>query len=454
MSTSTTGTGARTGSRGTTRRTRRTLLAGTAALGAGVLAACATGTREAGVSLKVDQPVTVTMLLNGNLTGVVTDTMKKQYETLFRAANPNVTIDFQGSGSSGNEHLTKVIALSVAGTAPDLFYLSQSSDVPSLTAKNMIRALDDLIRADAKFKKEDWFEVHLGAWQFQNRQRGLPWQGGPLITYYNKELFAEAGVPAPTEATWTYDAWRDAGTKLRRVMSGGETPRWATDVGGQWIQWLYAFGADVLDKDLKKCALESKESLTALQLMADFIHRDQIALKPQDFGGKTHQQLFMEKRLAAIVMNRQNASAQGFIQPWVSVVQLPKGPAGRFSMGNIDGFGMAAETKSPAATWEAMKWRSGHELRLELFRSGNGGIPALKATANSPEYLNDKLPPEWNRMFIQSMNIVRLAPAIPQWPEINTTVAQAIDVIKRGEVAPPAAMKELAPRVNALLQSA
>jgi ABC-type glycerol-3-phosphate transport system substrate-binding protein len=420
--------------------------------GAGALAACGVGGGEPATSLRIDRPTTVTLLLNGNLTGTGTDVMRRNYETEFRSANPNVSIDFQASGSSGAEHVTKLLALTAAGTSPDAYYLSNSGDVPALAGKGVVRALDDLIRGDAAFKREDWFDVQLTAWQLERKQRGLPWQGGPLITYYNRDLLAEAGVPAPTEATWTFDAWREAGQKLRRTLVSGETPRWATDVGGQWLHWLYAFGGDVLDKDHKRSVLNSKESLAGLQLMADFIHRDQIAPRPQDFGGRTHAQLFMDKRLAIIIMNRQGASAQGFIQPWVGVTQLPKGPAGRFSQGNIDGFAVSASTPSPAGAWAVLKWRTGDSLRREFLRIGNGGIPALKATAESPEYLNDKLPPEWNRMFIQNMSIVRLPPPIPQWPEITATVAPGIDQIKRGDVSPAAAVSDLLPKVNALLQ--
>jgi multiple sugar transport system substrate-binding protein len=413
-------------------------------------AACG-GTQEAGVSLKVDKPTTVAYLLNGNNTGAVTDITKKLYETEFRAANPNVTIDFQGSGASGAEHIVKITALTAAGTQPDAFYLSNSGDMPALATKSVVRPLDDLIRADAKFKKDDWFEVHLGAWQYQKKQMGLPWQGGPLAFYYNKELLTEAGIPMPNEATWTFDAWRDAGNKLRRVMTVTDTPKWATDVGGQWLHWVYAFGGDVLDKENRKSILDAKEALAGLQLMADFIHRDQIALRLQDFGGKTHAQLFMEKRLAMIVMNRQGASAANFIQPWVALTQLPKGPAGRFSMGNIDGMAMGAQTKSPAATWEALKFRTGDSLRRELLKSGNGGIPALKTTANSQEYLNDKLPVEWNKMFTSTMNVVKLAPPIPEWSDVTAAAGMSVDQIKRGEVAPQTAMKDLVPRINAML---
>ncbi|MDQ3700611.1 MAG: hypothetical protein M3442_06790 [Chloroflexota bacterium] len=111
-------------------RTRRGVLGTLAtcfsATGGGALAACAGGSREGAISFSVAQPVTVTMLLNGNLTGTGTEIQKKHYDTVFRPAQPNVTIDFQGSGSSGVEHLTKVIALSVAGTAPDVYYASQT----------------------------------------------------------------------------------------------------------------------------------------------------------------------------------------------------------------------------------------------------------------------------------------------------------------------------------------
>jgi maltose-binding protein MalE len=92
-------------------------------------------------------------------------------------------------------------------------------------------------------------------------------------------------------------------------------------------------------------------------------------------------------------------------------------------------------------------------LRRELLRSGNGGIPALKTTANSQEYLNDKLPAEWNRMFTSTMSVVKLAPQIPQWSDITAEAGKTIDAIKRGDVTPQTAVKDLVPRINAMLTS-
>ncbi len=186
------------------RRSLLRALPATLSLGAaGALAASGVGRGEPATSLQIDRPTTVTLLLNGNLTGTGTEIMRRLYETEFRSTNPNVTIDFQASGSSGAEHVTKLLALTAAGTSPDGFYLSNSGDAPALVSKGVVRALDDLIRGDAGYKREDWFDVQLNAWQLDRKQRGLPWQGGPLITYYNRELLTEAGVPTPTEASWT-----------------------------------------------------------------------------------------------------------------------------------------------------------------------------------------------------------------------------------------------------------
>src|SRR6266511_4504320 len=100
----------------------------------------------------------------------------------------------------------------------------------------------------------------------------------------------------------------------------------------------------------------------------------------------------MNSRYAIILMNRQGTSTEGFIQPWVAVAPLPKGPAGRFSQSPFDGFGLGSGTKEPAAAWEVLKFRTGDALRRALHAQGQGGVPAIKATATSQEFLNEKLP--------------------------------------------------------------
>jgi len=300
------------------------LAAGTAAP-AGVLSACVTSPREAGPSLKVDHPVTVTMLTKGMFAGPGANIQRQMYETVFRPAQPNVSIDFEAAGVSGAEYIAKLVSLTVAGTPPDVLY-SGLADMPSLVAKSVNRPLDDLVKADTRFKPDDFFDVHWNAWKFQGKQRGLPWQGGPLVTYYNKNLFDAAGAAMPTDATWTWDAWRDAGNKLKRAMPAGDTPRWPTEVGN-WQPWIYDSGGDVLDKAMAKCRLDSQPALAGFQAMADFIHRDQIAPKPQDVTGQTNTQMFMNSTYAIILMNRQGASTAGFVQPWVAVALLRRPPA-------------------------------------------------------------------------------------------------------------------------------
>lgn len=435
--------------------TRRGVAVGTAAVAAaGGLAACTDLGGTAKAPLKIDHPVTVSVLVNGAFAGPSADIIRQQSERVFRAAQPNITIDFQGAGVDGADYLAKMIALTVAGTGPDIVY-SGLWAMPSMAAKNISRPIDDLVKADGSFKPGDFFDVHWNAWKFDGKQRAVPWQGGPLVSYYNKDLFAAAGAAVPTDASWTWDAWRDAGNKLKRTMAtgthGGDA-RWPTELGN-WQPWIYDSGGEILDKAMTKCLLDSPKALAGFQTMADFIHRDQIAPRPQDAAGQTNRQHFMNSRYAIIILNRQGSSAEGFIQPWVAVAPLPKGPAGRFSQSPFDGFGMGSGTKEPVAAWEVLKFRTGDALRRALHSQGWGGVPAIKATATSQEYLNEKLPPEWNKLFVDSMSIVRLPPPTPKWSDVEPLVTQVYEQIQRGDVAPAAAMKELVPRVNALLQA-
>jgi multiple sugar transport system substrate-binding protein len=415
-------------------------------------AACATSGGQA-VPLRIDRPVNVTLLVSGTFAGPGADAVREAYETYFKPEQPNVAVTFEAAGVTGTEYHAKLVTLAAAGTPPDVLYTGLA-DMPSLVAKQLMRPLDDLIKADRQFRPDDFFPVHWNAWRFQGKQQGLPWQGGPLVTYYSQNLFEAAGAPFPTEASWTWEGQRDAGAKLKRSLAAAASvePRWPLDVG-PWQHWVYAAGADVLDKTMTRCLLDSPQALAGFQTMVDFIHRDQIAPRPQDTSGKTPAQLFMESRLAAIVMNRQGSSVPGFVQPHVAIAPLPRGPAGRFSQSPFDGFALGNGTKEPAAAWEVLKFRTGDRLRRLLHSRGLGGIPALKATAASPEYLDERLPREWNQFFVETMATVRLAPPTPKWTDVVAMVGQTVQQLLRGEVAPAPALRDLVPRVNALLQA-
>jgi multiple sugar transport system substrate-binding protein len=113
---------------------------------------------------------------------------------------------------------------------------------------------------------------------------------------------------------------------------------------------------------------------------------------------------------------------------------------------------MGAGTKVPAAAREVIKFRTGDPLRRVLHARSLAGVPALTSTAASPEYLNDRLPPDRNRFFVDSMATCRLAPPTPAWPDVEQLVGDPVAQLQRGELAVDAAVRDLVPRVEALLQ--
>jgi ABC-type glycerol-3-phosphate transport system substrate-binding protein len=82
---------------------------------------------------------------------------------------------------------------------------------------------------------------------------GLPFNTGGDVLYVNKQLYKEAGLqPPPLDGNWTITDWLDAGRKLTTQEGGGPLLRTAllhsrSSFRGD-LSWLWAQGADVIDK--------------------------------------------------------------------------------------------------------------------------------------------------------------------------------------------------------------
>ncbi|NTW41245.1 MAG: extracellular solute-binding protein, partial [Cellulomonadaceae bacterium] len=118
----------------------------------------------------------------------------------FHAANPDITVELQLTPF--NDYFTKLTTEISSNTAPDLFWL-QNIHI-NLYAKN--GALADLTSyreasdVDLSGIPDSLMEPYI----IDGKQYAMPWQALPFGLYYNKALFAAAGVADPTN-DWTWD---------------------------------------------------------------------------------------------------------------------------------------------------------------------------------------------------------------------------------------------------------
>lgn len=225
------------------RISRRTMLAGAAALGlTGTLAACGgsdddTGTDDDSASGGSGERVKLTYWSWA-------PNMEK-VAALWNGKNPDIQVTVSKQ-AGGGEIVAKLITAKKAGNAPDLIQAEYQS-LPTLVSNDVLADIakyaDD---AKSEFAEGLWGMVTLGT----DAVYAIPQDSGPLMFYYREDLFKQHGLSVPK--TWTEfaetaraarkalpDAYlttfssNDPGLFAGLAQQAG-AKWWTVDGGGQW----------------------------------------------------------------------------------------------------------------------------------------------------------------------------------------------------------------------------
>ncbi len=125
--------------------------------------------------------------------------------------------------------------------------------------------LQPLLEADPAWEPGDFYPAVLSQFQQANDLWGVPTEFVPLVMFYNRDLFDQAGVPYP-QPGWTRDDFLATTVALRAVLP-------ETDfafVGGAEaaVPFVYAHGGALLDQE-GNCTLDDPLTAEALAWFFD-----------------------------------------------------------------------------------------------------------------------------------------------------------------------------------------
>lgn len=267
--------------------TRRQLLKGIG-MGAGALAlaACApVGTPGAapaeGGSASAPAAEKTTVVLWSSYSGkngeAETEVVKR-----FAEANPDITLDYQFQGNY-EETAQKITAALQARTAPDValmsdvwwfkFYLNEA-----------ILPLDDLMAAES-VDLNDYQDSLINEGLRQGKHWWVPFARSTPLFYYNKQMWADAGLPDRGPETW--DEFMEWAPKL--VKTEGDEMKvsaFAHPDGASYIAWLFQgvswqFGGKYSDPDFTMHMTHEK-TVAAGQFYKDTVHTHKWARPAKD----------------------------------------------------------------------------------------------------------------------------------------------------------------------------
>lgn len=260
-------------------RTRNRLLLGTVSVAAavGLLAGCTSGTpasQEKDITLRMtmwsSNPAHLALFQG------IADDFMKVYPAVTSVKLESLTLD----------QLDTVMTTQIsAGDPPDISWL------PVESSKQYISngALLDLSKTLKAYPDYDFADLIPGLqerWTDGDALYGVPFSTGPLVMYYNKDLYAKAGVKSPedliADGTWTWEAFAKTSKELKDkldlpgyVLTDFDFKNWT-----RLLPIMDAYGASPWDHDAEKCTADSPKMADALSLFHDMVFKDHSSPLP------------------------------------------------------------------------------------------------------------------------------------------------------------------------------
>jgi multiple sugar transport system substrate-binding protein len=150
----------------------------------------------------------------------------------YEAKHPGVTVDV--SVYSWNDVDRKVKEMVDAGKAPDMAQIGAYADY---AAKDLLHRADDVLSIPVQ---ANFVSQLATAGQVESVQYGMPFASSTRVLFYNKTLFAEAGLTPPT--TWDELAAAARALKAEGVKYPYALPLGPEEAQAETMQWMLSGG--------------------------------------------------------------------------------------------------------------------------------------------------------------------------------------------------------------------
>lgn len=346
------------------------------------------------------------------------------------------------------EILTTGIA---TGEAPDVFFISPG-DWRRYAEGGLALPLDDFF---PEYLKTDLLPASLDAVTLNGHIYSIPFEMEPVVLWYNKAMFDEAGVQPPKSWEELIATAQKLTTEDRFGILIPTNPDYYQNF--VWYPFLWMAGGDVVDKGFTKATIDSPAGAQALQLWGDLVNKYKVAASTSTGNDPTDER-FPTGRAAMFVSGYWvygwiQASYPDFVKD-LGVALIPPPNAGDANKTVYGGWTtmVYGKTKCP---------KEAAEFALGLF-----GAPELDRNIQWSTVLNTKLSPraslkeaaaDFYKTFPHDFFVNEVFPVSQPEPAYPPEIARAVweglqDTMFNG-VSGEDAAKAMADKINAYLET-
>ena len=351
------------------RRTiRRAAIAfATAAALVGSLAACASGDDPQGPA----EPIPAEGVDDGStLTLWTRAPLEHQAKLLVDAYNETHENQVELTVVPNDDYVAKVGAAAGSGGLPDLF-AADIVYVPNWVQQGLFADISEQV--DGLDFKDSINEGHLSAGTYEDKEHVLPFVLDLSMLFWNKELFAEAGLD-PEKAPATLEEFAAAAQAVQ-ALDKPDTYGTATGLncGGclvfTWFPSIWASGEEVMSEDGTESLLNGDAAQEVYDTWAGLQEAGAILPSSTDEAGPTWTAAFSEGKVGVMPFP---ATLLPTLEFDAGVAGLPGVDGGASTFVGGDGIGISKDSEQSPQAWNFLNWMMSEEAQVEvLAQDGN-----------------------------------------------------------------------------------
>jgi lactose/L-arabinose transport system substrate-binding protein len=312
----------------------------------------------------------------------------------FYEAYPNITVEFVNY--SPNE-VGQNLALAIQGGAgaPDVA-LMENNQIPRIVDLGGVMDVTDLIADDMA----DFNASVLQMGVRDGRNYSIPWDVGPVVMFYRRDIFEAAGLPSdPDSVSELVATWDGYFTVCETIKAETGLPCFASNrannIGELWMSVLWSQGLGWWD-DENRLTVNDAPQVEALELLGRFWDADLVSddLEWTDGWYASLNETALEGGVVQPVASLISGGWMGgFLKNWAAPdtaglwggVPMPAVEAGGTRAANLGGssYTIPLQSTNPEAAWAFINFVNSTESQIALLEYGDI-FPARASTYDDP----------------------------------------------------------------------
>lgn len=344
------------------------------------------------------------------------------------------------------DHLTRLSTAFASGDAPDVFLINYREYAP-FVRRGAVHPVGPLLERQG-LDLADYYEQPLRAFTLDGALQCMPQNVSSLVVYWNRGLFAQAGVAAP-EPGWSWDEFVRTATAL---TTGGVNGVGFDSSIIRMAPFVWSSGGTIVDNDEKptRTTLHEPGARAALESVVDLIATGATPSK-DELAAQDLREQFMTAKLAMFLSSRVEVPAlreQRGLDFDVAALPVMGEPA---SILHSDAYCVASASQNREAAAKFVAYAVGQQGQT-ITALGGRTVPSLHSVATSPAFLSPTRAPASSQVFLEAIPQLRHTPVTPSWPEVEDVIGTQLQRAFEDGVPLDEVLEEIRNQADPLLQ--